>query len=222
MIRVNLLPQQYRKAEATPMKQFFATVGAAVIVTLAVVGYLYVDLKLLASKQQELAILKDDIKAQEVQVKVSRDMDAWLKDYIDQYEKIDKVTENRQVLSRKMDEFWELVVNPNPPDKYMVWLKGLNVALKPGDAKTGGTTSFAGVSAGPQMYKLFDFHEAIKTSEFYRDYMDITYPYGNRVSLTQTREPGEGWDFSFNANMKSLKDLSEARIKAMVESGGKK
>ena len=52
MIRVNLLPVEYRKAEATPLKQFFATVGAAVVVALAVVGWLYVRFGMLQPTQK--------------------------------------------------------------------------------------------------------------------------------------------------------------------------
>ncbi len=223
MIRVNLLPQEYRKAEATPLKQFFATVGAAVIVALAVVGFLFVRLKVLGTVQQELALLKDEVKAQEATVKLSKDLDTWLRDYMDQYEKIDKVAESRLVLSRKADEFWEMVVNPPPPAKFEVWLKGLNFTLSPGGAKSGGTTQFAGISAGSQVARLSDFHESIKASDFFKEYGEITYPYGNRMDLGKTREPNEGWDFNFTLTLKPLKELYDARTKAALESaGGKK
>jgi Tfp pilus assembly protein PilN len=223
MIRVNLLPQEYRKAEATPLKQFFATVGAAVLVAGAVVAWLYVRFAVLQPKQAELANITDEIKAQEDKVKLSKDLAASLSDYMAQYEKIDKVAENRLVLSRKVDEFWEAVVNPNPPGRYEVWLKGLTISLSPGGAKSGGTVQFAGISAGSQVAKLSDFHESMTGSEFYRDCQEITYPWGTKIDLPKDREPNEGWDFNFTITLKPLKDLYDLRQKVALEAaGGKK
>lgn len=222
MIRVNLLPQEYRKAEATPLKQFFATAGAAVVAALAIVAWVTVRFGVLESKRQDLENVKGTVKSQEEQVKAAKDLAAWLGEYKNQYDKIDKVTESRLVWSRKMDEFWEIVVSPKVPGRYEVWLKTLGCKVQ-NTQKVGGDIQFAGVSAGPQMFKMSDFHEDLKTSDMYKEFADITYPYGTREPLPgQNREPTEGWTFNFTMLIKPFKELNEMRAKAALEAAGKK
>jgi Tfp pilus assembly protein PilN len=222
MIRVNLLPAEYRKAEATPLKQFFATVGAAIVVALAVVGWLYVRFGMLHPTQKNLETITDEVKAQEGQVKFSKDLAAWLGEYKSQYERIDKVAENRVLWSRKLDEFWDIVVSPKTPGKYQVWLKSLTCRLNP-SAKSGGDIQFSGVSAGPQMFRMSDFNEEIKTSDFFREFSDITFPYGTKSGLEgDDREPKEGWTFTFSVTLRTMKELNEMRAKASKEAVEKK
>jgi Tfp pilus assembly protein PilN len=213
MIRVNLLPQEYRKAEATPLKQFFATIGAVVVAAVAWAVAGYVHYGVLGPARQDLETLKEEVKGQEPQVKLSKNLEGWLGEYRTQFEKIDKVAESRVVASRKLDEIWEIVVSPKVPGRYEVWLKNLAWKTNPGGAKSGGDIVFACVSAGTQIARLSDFHEDLKTSDFFKEFDDITYPYGNREDLGVGREPKEGWSFNFTLNLRPLKDLYEARTK---------
>jgi Tfp pilus assembly protein PilN len=223
MIRVNLLPQEYRKAEATPLKQFFSVIGAAVVVALAAVVWAWVSFGTKAGTEQELESIKQTVNSQQEQLKQVKDLKAWVKEYKDQYERIDQVAKGRLVLSRKLDEIWEVVVNPNPQDRFQVWLQGFSCSLMPTKG-SGGSVQFAATSAGTKFAKLSDFHEDLKKSEFYRDFGDITYPAGQRVELAgKNREPKEGWTFNFTLAMKPLADIYEARIKASAApEGGKK
>jgi len=222
MIRVNLLPQEYRKAESTPLKQFFATMGAVVVVALSVVGWLFIHLGKLGPKEQDLKTIEDDVKTQQAKVKDSKDLASWLQDYKTQYEKIDKVAMTRVLWSRKIDEVWEVVVNPNPANKYDVWLKGLSGKAND-QPKSGGEVVFSGASAGAQVYRLSDFHESVTTSDFYKDFQAITYPSGTRELIGPAdREPKEGWTFALTLQLRPLKELNEARTKAAGDSAGKK
>lgn len=222
MIRVNLLPQEYRKAESTPLKQFFATVGAVVVVALAVVAYALIHLGKLGPKEQDFKNIEEEVKTQATKVKDSKELAAWLQEYKTQYEKIDKVAMTRVLWSRKIDEIWEVVVNPNPANKYDVWLKTLAGRVVD-TAKAGGEVQFSGASAGPQMYRMSDFHESVTTSEFFKDFKAITYPAGNREPLAGAdREPKEGWTFQMTLQLRNLKELNDARAKAATDAAGKK
>ncbi len=222
MIRVNLLPKEYRKAESTPLKQFFATMGAVVVVALAVVAWAFIHLGKLGPKEQDLKAIEDDVRTQAAKVKDSKDLAGWLQEYKTQYEKIDKVAMTRVLWSRKIDEIWEVVVNPTPATKYDVWFKSLSGRVAD-TAKAGGEVQFSGSSAGPQVYRLSDFHEAVTTSDFFKDFQYISYPAGTRENLPGTdREPKEGWTFQMSLQLRNLKDLNDARTKAAAEAAGKK
>lgn len=222
MIRVNLLPQEYRKAESTPLKQFFATVGAVIVVALAVVGFALVRFGKLQPREQDLKNIQEEVESQGSKVKESKELAAWLAEYKTQYEKIDKVAMTRVLWSRKVDELWEVVVNPVPTNKYDVWLRGLSGRVSDA-AKSGGEVQFSGASAGPQVYRLSDFHESVTSSDFFKDFQSITYPAGTREVLPGTdREPKEGWTFQMSLLLRNLKDLNDARTKAATDAAGKK
>lgn len=222
MIRVNLLPQEYRKAEATPLKQFFATVGAAVVLALAGVGWAYVHWGVLVPTRQDKENIDSTVNTQKPQVQDSKNLASALQELKDQYSKIDKVAENRIIWSRKIDEVWEVVVSPTPANKYEVWLKGLSGRLT-GAVKSGGDVQFGGTSSGPQVFKMADFHDAVKASEFFKDFSEITYPYGTREELVGAdREPKEGWTFQFTMQLKPMKEMNDARAKAAAGATGKK
>jgi hypothetical protein len=222
MIRVNLLPQEYRKAESTPLKQFFSVIAAAIVVTVAAVAWAWVHFGTRANTQVELETITQAVTSQQDGLKQVADLKAWVKEYKDQYERIDQVAKGRLVLSRKLDELWEAIVSPTPQDRFQVWLQGLTVSLVP-TAKSGGSVQFAGASAGPKFARLADFHEDLKKSDYYRDFNDITYPYGQRVELPgKNRDPREGWTFSFAMSMKPLAEIHEARAKAMAPPDGEK
>jgi Tfp pilus assembly protein PilN len=223
MIRVNLLPQEYRKAEATPLKQFFSVIGAAVIVTIAAVAWLWVRFGMLDQAEKDRDNAKAAVEAQQAQLKQVADLEAWVAEYKGRYEKIDQVAQNRLVLSRKFDELWEIVVSPMQTNRYEVWLQNLSFTLAP-TAKTGGSVQFAGTSAGQRWHRASDFHEDLMKSDYYRDFADITYPHGTKIELTgKNREPKEGWTFNFTSSFKALKDLYEnrAKVAAAAESGKK-
>ncbi len=224
MIRVNLLPQEYRKAEATPLKQFFATVGAVVLAALAGTVWAFIYFGSLEPMIKERDDLKQRITDQKAGLDRVKKLDTRVKELKAQYNKIDEVAKNRVVWSRKLDELWEVVVSPKQPGRYEAWLKGLTCQVATGGPKVtiGGTVQFAGVSAGAQVTRLSDFHEDIGTSAFFHDFQKITPPFGTREELPgDDRDPKEGWTFNFTMSLKSLEDIAKER-KAEADEAAKK
>jgi Tfp pilus assembly protein PilN len=224
MIRVNLLPQEYRKSEATPLKQFFATVGAVVLAALAATVWAFIYFGSLEPMIKERDDLKQRIADQKAGLDRVKKLDTRVKELKAQYNKIDEVAKNRVVWSRKIDELWEVVVNPKQPNRYEVWLKGLACSLAAGGAKApvGGSIQFTGVSSGAQVSRMADFHEDLASSECFKDFQKITPPFGLREELPgDNRDPKEGWSFNFTMSLKSLEDMAKEH-KAEAEQAVKK
>jgi Tfp pilus assembly protein PilN len=218
MIKVNLLPQEYRKAEATPAKQFLSTIGAVVLALAMLVfwGYKYTELE---SRKGALAQKKEQIENQKSSLQLSKDLQDALKDFKARFDKIDEVANNRIVLSRKLDELWEILDKPRLPNRYEVWLTAMSFTVNPGGGgargkkAVGGQVQIGGTSAG-KMHRLADFHDDMSGSEFFKDFGEISPPWGSREELEGDREPKEGWTFRFNMSLKPLKDLYNDRDKA--------
>jgi Tfp pilus assembly protein PilN len=213
MIKVNLLPQEYRKTEATPAKQFLSTIGAVLLALASLVVWIF-QVQKLDNRQTELNSLEEKIANQKNALDLSKKLGDALKEYKSRYDKIDEVANNRIVLSRKFDELWEILVNPRVPNRYEIWLRSLSctVAAQGGAGSrakkaVGGITQFAGTSAGTRIARYADFHDDLTQSEFFKDYNDITPPYGSREELDGDREPKEGWNFTLSLSLKPLKEL---------------
>lgn len=217
MIRVNLLPPEFRKAEATPVKQFLSTIGAVLIAAASVVGWLVVHEQLKA-EQTLLTNRTEEVVAQKPKLDTLAALEAQAKDYKGRYDKIEEVAQGRLVLSQKLDEFWEVISSPRAA-RYDVWLRNLVMQVQPGGRTSGGIVRFSAYSAGPQMARFVDFHEDLQQSEFYKDCESIDPPSGAKANLSTDREPNEGWEFSWAVNFKPLKDLYKDRA-AAKEGGG--
>ncbi len=224
MIRVNLLPLEYRKAEATPLKQFFATVGAVVLAAVAASIWGWVFFTKYKKAEDDLAQVKTEIAGQKGALELTQKLDKKVQDLKAQFKLIDEVAKNRVVWSRKFDELWEIVVNPRSPGRYEVWLTslGCNSTTTGAAAKVGGQVQFVGVSAGSQVNRMADFHEDLTTGPFFKDFGIATPAYGTRdVIGPANRDPKEGWNFNFILTLKSLKDITEAHAKAAAEAAKK-
>ena len=220
MIRVNLLPAEYRKAEATPLKQFFATVGAVVLAAIAGLAWAFVYFTRYTPAVDKRTQLKSEIESQKLGVDYTKKLEGKVNDLKAQYKLIDEVAKGRVVWSRHVDELWEMVVSPRTPGRYEVWLDGLSCATTPSGpaAPVGGTMVFSGTSAGAQVARFSDFHEDLSTSAFFQDFKSITPPFGQRTVLAgKDRDPQEGWTYAFTLSLKSLKAITDARAKAAAE-----
>ncbi len=223
MIRVNLLPPEYRKAESTPAKQFFAMIGGVVLALLAVFAWGWVHFKWLGPATTDFGQLKADVDGQAAKLQDLKELRDTAAEYRTRYETIEKAAQDRLLLSQKLDQLWETLANP-PAGRYEVWIKDLTMQIQSSGGKvpTGGSVKFGGISAGPQVVKLTEFHETLTESEFFQDCVptSITQPVGSREALSADREPSEGWNFAWTMSFKPLKQVYEDRAKA--KTGDKK
>ncbi len=232
MIRVNLLPEEYRKAEATPLKQYLAMIGATSLAGVSLAFLAYVHFVELPAKQQELAQIEKEVEQQKDPdpskglLTYVRALDKELKEYQSRVTTINTKARERLMWSRKVDEVWEILVNPRIPGRYEVWITTLACNLTGGGSgPLGGATRFAGYSAGETFVRLSEFHEDIERSGFFKDYRAMTQPGGAVTKLPGTdRVPAQGWTFDFSLGLKKLTKLYEDReaaaAKAAEQQGG--
>jgi len=208
VIQVNLLPSEYRKAEATPVGRFLAIVVGAVLVTTALVGYGYVHYSQLKAIREVRASVEAEHANKAAQAKVAAALKAEIAAYQTRRKSIQTVAKARILQSRKLDEFLDILHNDNDHTAYFVWLRKL--AVKPGrtarrgKTTSGGSWSFSGWADTIEFSRVTNFRDAIRKDSFFDDFLSISQPNFKSVKWDDGLEPSEAGSFNYGMTLKPL------------------
>jgi len=202
MIRVNLLPPEYRKSDGPPVARVVTLVIGAVLSASAFGCWCYVHFGLLAEAETRRTEKEEEL----AQVRAQADRaDALLREF-QEYQRrrdtIEKIGASRILWSRKLDELADIVFNKGDQKQYLVWLNSVKTGLS-NNPKSPVTLTIAGTSGGAEYARLSDFNRTIKeTKEFFEDFERVDPPEGTQRHLDDSRFPTTGWEFSFTLDHK--------------------
>lgn len=203
MITINLLPDELKRREGTPVRRVLLTLGAALLTTSAVGVFAYTEFGLLHGIRSESEEVQSVLTSLLADAQYSDALLQEKQDYDRRIDTIQQIGNSRTLWSKKLDQFFDIVDNNNNRDSHFIWLKSLN--CKPesvrGKEKTAGTLSISGYSATSKLQRLSQFHEDIKTHAFFDDFFFIDNPSGKVVEWDDGREPESAWEFSFNMKL---------------------
>lgn len=203
MIRVNLLPPEYRKADGTPIARFVALTLGVFLTATAMSVWGYVHFGMLAEVQDRRAQLEEEVVGLKALADRSAALLAEFKEYQRRRDKIEEIDTNRILWSRKLDQWADLVHNKGDSDRHFVWFSDIRTGggRLPGSA---GILEVSGWSGGNELERLADFNEDVRNSgeEFFDDFMSIDPPRGDRVRFSDGRLPELAWRFSMGMDLK--------------------
>ena len=205
MIRVNLLPPEYRKADGTPIARFVALTLGVFLTATAMSVWGYVHFGMLAEVRDRRAQMEDEVVNLQLLAERSQALLAEFKEYQRRRQTIEDIDTNRILWSRKLDQLADLIHNKGDTDRHFVWLS--DVRSSGGRRKdSGGLLKIAGWSGGNELESLADFNEDVRDSgeEFFDDFLTLDPPRGDRVRFTDGRLPGLAWRFSMGMDLKPL------------------
>ena len=202
MIKVNLLPPEYRKVEGTPVARLAVTIAGVFLVACSAGVWGYVHMAMLAQvrderdqKEQELATLK-------TQAERSQSLLKEFREYQRRRETIEKIGASRILWSKKLDELADLIHNKGDTKRHLVWLD----TIRAGGGRIPSSPvsiSIHGWSGGDMSRKLSDFNSDIKHSEdFFADCLAVDPPEGQRVTKDDENVPNQAWEFTFGIDFK--------------------
>ena len=211
MIQINLLPEEYRKAEATPIGRFLTIVVGAVIVTSGLVTYGFVHYGKLKGAIAVRIEAEAEYTNKKAQADVSLSLQAEIAGYEARRTAIQQIAKGRIMHSRKLDEFLDVVNNRGDRVAYYVWLNGLRVSpprvTRRGKTTTGGVFSFDGYAAATESVafsRVTKFREALRKDSFFEDFSGISMPNFKSVKWDDGLEPAAAGRFSFSMTLKPL------------------
>ena len=153
MIRVNLLPPEYRKADGTPIARFVALTLGVFMTATAMSVWGYVHFGMLAEVQDRRAQLEEEVVGLKALADRSAALLAEFKEYQRRRDKIEEIDTNRILWSRKLDQFADLIHNKGDSDRHFVWLSDVRTSggRLPG---SGGILECSGWSGGNELESL--------------------------------------------------------------------
>jgi cell division protein FtsB len=201
MIKINLLPPEYRPRSGTPVARFVAIVVGIVMVLSAGGAFAYTHFIELAKVHELKQSRVEEVSSTEMQ----RDRSLRLKQEIDMYEQrrtaIQTINRSRTLWSRKLDQFFDIVTAQNADESYSLWLDSVDVPAKVASLKrrrpTRGKTKstepaaqfkvegfMAMTSDAEAPALLSSFHKALtgdpentgRPTDFFADFMSINNP----------------------------------------------
>jgi Tfp pilus assembly protein PilN len=205
MIRVNLLPPEYRKSDGTPIARFVALTLGVFLTATAMSVWGYVHFGMLAEVRDRRAQMEDEVVSLDALAMRSQALLAEFKEYQSRRDTIEEIDTNRILWSRKLDQLADLIHNKGDTDRHFAWLSDIRTARARG-AGRGGTLKISGWSGGNEIERLSDFNKDIGDSgeDFFDDFTGIDPPIGDRVSFTDGRLPELAWRFSWSMDLKPL------------------
>ena len=111
MIRVNLLPQDYRKKTATPMAVLLPTVGAITLVLLAGFGWAWLHFAELAKVDNDLSDLQGTLASKAPALAYVAKLKEEHADFENRKSTIKEIASSRVLWTKKLDELFDIATN---------------------------------------------------------------------------------------------------------------
>jgi hypothetical protein len=214
MIQVNLLPPEYRKSEGTPLPRFLAILGGVVLCAGAIGLFLYVHFGTLMRYTSIREQKEDTYYKQKVLADRSLALQREYNEYQKRRKTIEAVSNQRILLSKKVDELCDLIHNRGDRKDHFIWLTSLSASVggqTSGKGKgpvAGGEMRFKGFSATEDFSRLANFRDEIEKSAendgFFADFASIDYPAWEVTRFGDGLEPTAAGTFNHTLIMKPL------------------
>jgi hypothetical protein len=208
VIQINLLPEEYRKPESTPIGRFLTIVIGAIVVTSGLVAYGYVHYSKLRGAIEVREATEAEYANKKAQADVSKSLQAEINAYQARRQAIQQIVKSRILQSRKLDEFLDIIHNGGDRAQYFVWLNGMSVtpprSVRRGKTGNGGSVAFDGFAESTEFSRVTNLRDAIRKDPFFEDFMSISMPNFKSQVWTDGLEPSSAGRFSFSMIYKPL------------------
>lgn len=201
MIKINLLPPEYRRVEKTPIGLFIVFLVLVVIACLSAVvyAYLFIDVKAQKSRLKEAKNTRDRLQREVAQI-------AELKQKLIEYSRrqlvIMDIRSGKIYWSRKLD----LLAAMTPKN---IWFESLTMEQKPPQESSesghqdGGYISISGNLRGISWEDYTNYRVTIQRNRiFYSDFAYTEPPNFQRVVWDKDVVPEDSHGFSFDITMR--------------------
>lgn len=198
MIRIDLLPPEYKKAERTAPMVFLATVGLVVFACLALFGMGYVWFGVVGKARGDVQIAEEQLANLKPRADYSDRLEAEKKEFSARLLQIKEFSDSRILWTKKLDCLASLIDAPPEPMNHVVWLESFDMDMASG-RKMG--VNMKGYSETAEIRRVSNFHASLKDSEFFDGFASISNPTA-KVVIDEAYDPKESCEFEFALELK--------------------
>jgi Tfp pilus assembly protein PilN len=207
MIRINLLPEEFRKKARTPIKLVLALGGAVVVNAGLVVWWAFQAFGVQAQIESEAASLQTEMDGLSPQVTYYSALDSEAKAYKSRENTLQNITASRISWTKKLDELIDVVNRGGNGQRHMVWFDDLTVAqATDARSKTAGTFKANGHSGSDKNAQVANYLEDVESSSFISDFQPPSPPEGSQAQEDDSLVPSIAWSFPLSLTLKSAEE----------------
>jgi hypothetical protein len=207
MIRINLLPEEYRRKARTPFKMVLAIAASTVINGSLLATWCWMALGVAAEVEIERATLRMDMDGLTPQVAYHDALDEEIKIFASQEQTLAQINMNRVLWTEKLDQLIDIVNSGNEVDHF-IWFDGLTVKQEPprGNSTSFGSIKASGHSGSPKWNQVANFLEDVGDTQltgFVNDFQKISMPEGTQNPPEDDLIPSVNWSFPLTLDLRS-------------------
>ena len=207
MIRINLLPEEFRKKARTPVKLVLALIAVVTVNAGMGTWWAWQKIGIQAEIESEAASLQTEMDGLSPQVSYHQALESESKQYKTREETLTGITASRISWTKKIDELIDVVNRGQNGQRHLVWLDDLQVAQSTDPkAKVPGTVRAAGHSGSDKFAQVANFLEDLETSTFIADFQPPASPEGSQTNVDETLMPSVAWSFPLSLTLKTTEE----------------
>jgi Tfp pilus assembly protein PilN len=198
MLRINLLPNEFRQAERTPLGTFMLLVACTILSVSALCCTAFMYFGILKEAETKRDIAQEEHENLAPMAKYADDLEAEQREYKKRSEVIKEIETTRILWTRKLDQFLDVINSKDNLNRHWVWLSEMKVRMT-GSKEPG--VELKGFAAGDQYEQLSNFNEDLKNHELYPDdFVAISNPTGSIV-VNEKMNPAYAIEFDWTLRL---------------------
>jgi Tfp pilus assembly protein PilN len=215
MIRINLLPEEYRRKSRTPLK-LMAALSAVVAVNTMLAAWLgWLAFGVAGEIESQRLVLQLEMDGLTPQVTYFRALEKESKQYKSRETTLAAITKSRVVWTRKLDELMDVVNRGDEGQRHLVWFDDLTVTTQANARdKSGGSLRASGHSGSDKFAQVANFLEDLESSTFVADFHRPAPPEGTQTVVDESLVPPVVWAFPLQLTMKTTEEREAAEAAA--------
>ena len=220
MIRINLLPEEFRKKSRTPFK-LLAAVAALVAVNAGLASWWgWTVFGIHAKVESEHVTLQLEMDGLTPQVTYYHSLETESKQYKSREKTLGAITADRISWTRKLDELIDVANAGGDGSRHLVWLDDLTVAQSNDvNTKNFGSVRAAGHSGSDKFAQVANFLEDLEGSAFIDDFEKPSPPEGTQTLIDETLVPPVAWTFPLTLSLKGPEERTKSAAERLKRAG---
>jgi hypothetical protein len=221
MIKINLLPEEYRKKARTPVKMLVA-MGFVVAFNAGLAAWWgWAVFGIRAKVETEKTTLQLEMDGLTPQVKYYHSLEAESKQYKSREKTLASITSSRISWTRKLDELIDVANAGGDGTRHLVWLDDLTVtSAKDPNGKNFGSVRANGHSGSEKFAQVANFLEDLEVSAFVDDFDKPAPPEGTQTLVDDTLVPPVAWSFPLSLSLKGPEDRAKSAAERLKKASG--
>ena len=208
MIRINLLPEDYRKRTRMPVKKILAISGAVAVNATLLAYWGWLTMGVAKDVEGQHTVRKTEMDGLAPQVAYHNSLDEEIALFSTREKTLTEITKNRVLWTRKMDELID-IVNAGNDLEHFVWFDDVTAKINsgtPGRGGSYGTFDANGHSGDEQWSRLANFLDDVadrSLTPFIHDFETMNRPQGRKNDSDADLIPAINWAFPLKLSLRS-------------------